>query len=99
MAQAIRTVHAPKGPWVTDGGWEYNAVLIAAMVALADLGPGDVSLDHALGLDRLAGPVVALAALAAGIAGPELLLEKRGEDSVRARARRDARRLSRGQRG
>ncbi len=82
MAQAIRTVHAPKGPWVTDGGWEYNAVLIAAMVALADLGPGDVSLDHALGFDRLAGPVVALAALAAGIAGPELLLEKRGEDSA-----------------
>ena len=35
MTTAIRKVHAPKGPWVTEGGCEYNAVLIAAMVALA----------------------------------------------------------------
>lgn len=81
MVQAIRTVHGSKGPWVTDGGWEYNAVLIAAMVALADVGPGDVSLDHALGLDRLSGPVVALAALAAGVVGPQIVLEKGDEDS------------------
>ena len=33
MTTAIRKVHAPKGPWVTVGGYEYNAVLIAAMVA------------------------------------------------------------------
>ena len=25
MITAIRKVHAPKGPWVTEGGYEYNA--------------------------------------------------------------------------
>jgi hypothetical protein len=24
MTQAIRTVHAGKGPWFTAGGWEYT---------------------------------------------------------------------------
>ena len=27
MVTAIRKVHAPKGPWVTEGGWEYNGLL------------------------------------------------------------------------
>ena len=40
MITAIRKVHAPKGPWVTQGGYEYNAVLIAAMLALTADGPG-----------------------------------------------------------
>src|SRR3954447_2522196 len=26
MTTAIRHVHGSKGPWTTDGGWEYNAV-------------------------------------------------------------------------
>jgi putative oxidoreductase len=36
MATAIRHVHASKGPWTTDGGWEYNAVLIAATLAVVE---------------------------------------------------------------
>ena len=36
MTTAIRHVHAPKGPWVTDGGWESNAVLIAATLAVVE---------------------------------------------------------------
>ena len=36
MATAIRHVHAPKGPWSTDGGWEYNAVLIGATLAIVE---------------------------------------------------------------
>ncbi|HEX6714735.1 MAG TPA: DoxX family protein [Thermoleophilaceae bacterium] len=36
MTTAIRHVHAPKGPWSTDGGWEYNAVLIAATLAVVE---------------------------------------------------------------
>src|SRR4051794_25644824 len=40
MVTAIRKVHAPKGPWVSEGGWEYNAVLITAMAVLAESGPG-----------------------------------------------------------
>ena len=67
MATAIRTVHLKNGPWVTNGGFEYNASLIAIMIALADLGPGDFSLDHALGIE-VKGPLVALTAAAGGVA-------------------------------
>lgn len=66
MATAIRTVHFKNGPWVTNGGYEYNLTLMAAMVALADLGPGDVSVDRALGIE-VSGPLVALLALVGGI--------------------------------
>ena len=31
MTNAIKHVHGEKGPWTTDGGWEYNAVLMAAI--------------------------------------------------------------------
>src|SRR3954451_14971386 len=36
MTSAIRHVHGSKGPWSTDGGWEYNAVLIAATLAIIE---------------------------------------------------------------
>ena len=39
---------------------------------LADLGPGELSLDHALGTE-VPGPVVALLALAGGIGGSAVL--------------------------
>ncbi len=69
MTQAIRTVHVGKGPWFTDGGWEYNVVLIAAVFAIAELGPGDWSLDHALGTER-SGALWAVPAVGVGVAGP-----------------------------
>src|SRR3954447_18019238 len=31
MVTAIRKVHASNGPWVTEGVFEYNAVLLGAM--------------------------------------------------------------------
>lgn len=68
MLTAINRVHLKNGPWITSGGYEYNAVLIAAALALADAGPGPVSLDHALGAER-SGPVAAVAAAAIGVAG------------------------------
>ena len=34
MTAAIKHVHAEKGPWNTEGGWEYNAVLMAAICAI-----------------------------------------------------------------
>jgi putative oxidoreductase len=80
MSTAIEKVHFKNGPWVTKGGYEYNLVLIAAVLALADVGPGDLSLDHALGIE-VKGPLVALAALVGGVAGaavmtrPELISE------------------------
>jgi putative oxidoreductase len=68
MTTAIRHVHASKGPWVTSGGWEYNAVVIAATLAVVEAGPGPLSLDHVLGTER-SGTGVMLAAAAAGVAG------------------------------
>ncbi len=47
MLVAILTVHSQK-LWVTEGGMEYNLVLIASAAALALTGPGRFSLDAAL---------------------------------------------------
>ena len=46
MLTAARTAHKGKGPWVTAGGWEYNVVLTAAVTALAETGPGSLSVDE-----------------------------------------------------
>lgn len=75
MVQAIRTVHGDKGPWVTEGGWEYNAVIIASVLAIAENGPGPISLDRLLGTERK-GTLWALAALGAGVAGPLLAVKQ-----------------------
>ena len=66
MLVAIKKVHLANGAWVSDGGWEYNAVLIAAVLALAEDGPGALSLDHAFGIER---PGVASALAAAAVGG------------------------------
>ena len=76
MVTAIRKVHAPKGPWVTEGGYEYNLALIALATALTETGPGAPSVDGALFGDRFKGKGWALAALAAGVAGSYLVTEK-----------------------
>jgi putative oxidoreductase len=73
MAVAIAKVHAKNGVWATSGGFEYNLVLTAASFAIAADGPGELSLDHALGIER-SGPAVAFAALAAGVAGAALVV-------------------------
>jgi putative oxidoreductase len=65
MITAIRKVHQDKGVWNAEGGWEYNAVLIAGLVALIDAGPGEFSVDSALGREQW-GPAWALAGLAVG---------------------------------
>lgn len=68
MVSAIRLVHAPKGLWATNGGYEFNLVLIAALLAMVDSGPGEPSVDSALGIKDY-GPRWAMASLAAGFAG------------------------------
>jgi len=68
MVAATVTVHLPKGLWNSNGGYEYNLVVIAGAFALAGVGPGDWSLDSALGVDW-SSTVWALAALAAGLIG------------------------------
>jgi putative oxidoreductase len=77
MFTAIRKVHLEKGVWNTGGGYEYNLVLIAAVNALVEAGPGRPSVDG----ERLRGTGWALGALAAGGAGSALAVElgKRAE--------------------
>jgi putative oxidoreductase len=74
MVTAIRKVHLPNGPWAANGGWEFNAVLAAALVVLAEEGPGRVSLDRAFGIER-SGPVWGLGALALGAAASAATIE------------------------
>ena len=53
MAVAYWTVHRHAGFWITarpDEGWEYALVLAAAAAAIAILGPGEWSIDHAAGI-------------------------------------------------
>ncbi|HWH21374.1 MAG TPA: DoxX family protein, partial [Solirubrobacterales bacterium] len=73
MVTAIRTVHIKNGFWSSGGGYEYNLTIIAALLLLVDGGPGALSVDSAFGIEET-GTGVALAALAAGVAGSTLSL-------------------------
>ena len=70
MTVAIHKVHLAKGPWNSNGGYEYNAVLIAALFAITADGPGALALDR-----REWGTGWALAALGAGVAGAAAMLK------------------------
>ena len=52
MITAIKTVHWEKGVWVSAGGYGYNLVLLAAVFGLTENGPGQWSIDGALGRSR-----------------------------------------------
>src|SRR5256712_10312882 len=53
MLVAIMKVHASKGFWNSQGGYEYNLVLSALATVLGLFGAGAFSLDALLGLDVL----------------------------------------------
>jgi putative oxidoreductase len=74
MTTAIRKVHWSKGVWNSSGGYEYNLVLIAALAALAEAGPGELSLDHLLGIER-SGTRWALGAFGLGVASSLVVTE------------------------
>jgi putative oxidoreductase len=80
MITAIRRVHFKNGPWATNGGYEYNLVLIAAVLALAP----------PRGEDRLgrewAWSIGALAAGAIGAAGAELVAQQAPAPPAQAQA-------------
>jgi putative oxidoreductase len=63
MLTAINRVHLKNGVWVTDGGFEYNLVLIAAALAVAEQESG------------AAGALFAAGAGAAGAVGAHLAAE------------------------
>ena len=62
MLNAIGTVHWKKGFFNSAGGFEYNLLIIATVVAVTATGPGRFSLDHAFGwAGSISGPWWALA--------------------------------------
>jgi putative oxidoreductase len=68
MVTAIITVHWQKGPFNTEGGYEYNLTLVAVAFALAGVGPGEWSLGNVFDVDWT-GNGWALVALGAGVVG------------------------------
>jgi len=71
MLNAAVSVHAKNGPWITNGGWEYTAILAASAAAIAFIGPGTASLDNAFNSYSdgvAAGATAILVGLAAGLA-------------------------------
>src|SRR3954447_13022938 len=51
MLVAIASVHWRAGVWVSEGGIEYPLVLVTTTCAVAAIGAGRYSLDHALQID------------------------------------------------
>jgi putative oxidoreductase len=88
MVNAIATVHGTKGLWITQGGYEYNAVIIAAATAIAMGGAGVLSFDEALGWE-LHGGWWALFALALGFGTAAVTLSKRNPEEATAGAEAD----------
>src|SRR5438270_6425515 len=66
MTAAVVTVHVANGVWNTNGGYEYNLVLAVIAFALAAIGAGAWSLDHALGLS-IHGVLWGVGALVVGV--------------------------------
>ncbi|MFE4663646.1 DoxX family protein [Streptomyces sp. NPDC056716] len=64
---AAGSVNASHGLWAQSGGFEIPLVYGAMAAALAFTGPGDWSLDHAIGRDELAGTGWGSAAVALGL--------------------------------
>ena len=67
MTVAIATVHLPNGLLAATNGVELPLLYLTAAVCLALTGPGDYSLDAALGLSRWWTPQVTAIVLAAGL--------------------------------
>ena len=80
MLTAINRVHLKNGPWAHKGGYEYNVVLAAAAVSLAESGPGPLSLDALRGKEKSGAQV-----------GHRLAGPRHGRCRGRARPCRDAR--------
>jgi putative oxidoreductase len=51
MLNAVYLVHWSKGFFNGNGGYEFNFLIAASAVALAAIGPGRFSIDHAIGWD------------------------------------------------
>jgi putative oxidoreductase len=78
MFVAIATIHWSNGFFNSSGGYEFNLLIAATAIALAIIGPGEISIDRLAGW-TLAGPAWGLAALgiSAAAAGSVLAMRRR----------------------
>ena len=90
MATAVRKVHLQNGVWNSKGGWEFNAVLAAAVAAVASDGPGVLSFDALLGRSRwgIGGALFALGAAASRARTPSPSTRSACSRASRRRRRR-----------
>jgi putative oxidoreductase len=78
QAVAVQKVHRKNGFWLHNRGYEYNLALIAGAFALAESGPGALSLDAVFGKRRRGiGWALTSAALALGAAAATLKVADR----------------------
>jgi putative oxidoreductase len=78
MVVAIATVHWPKGFFSTQGGYEFNLLIIAAAAAIGIAGPGAYALDAGLGLlPILVAPATFVVSVVVALAGAGLALATR----------------------
>ncbi|MDQ1373570.1 MAG: putative oxidoreductase [Actinomycetota bacterium] len=86
MLNAIAAVHFANGVWLSDGGYEYNLVLITVAAGIAFTGPGAVSVDDKIGW-HLLGVQWGIVAIVLGCLGAAVTLVARqrpaatGEDA------------------
>jgi putative oxidoreductase len=73
MAVAAIVAHRPNGFFVFRDGYEYVAMISVVSAALATIGPGKASLDHALDIE-ITGLAGLLIAVLVGLGGTALLL-------------------------
>jgi putative oxidoreductase len=76
MVNTIGSSKAGHGPWYFNGGWEYDLTLLTIASAVTFTGPGDISLDAAIGPDAT-GWSWGAAALALGVATGQAILALR----------------------
>jgi putative oxidoreductase len=69
-------IHKPNGFFAQSGGYELAAAYGLAAGTIAFMGPGKLSVDHALG-GKLAKPWMAVAGIAAGLVGGTLVARTR----------------------
>jgi putative oxidoreductase len=83
MLNATVAVHLSNGVWNSNGGFEFPLTNAAVAAALAFVGPGRYSLDHAFGWD-LSGAVFGIDAIALGLGVGLILTSYRGTQVRRA---------------
>jgi putative oxidoreductase len=99
MVVAVGSVHLKNGFFAGNGGYEFNLVLWASVIAVSATGPGRFSLDHAIGwagsLSGLWWGVGVLGLSLLGgltvLAGREIVPEPAAADQPVARAREEER--------